>query len=547
MARALGSLVLVLVAFASIPVSADAATYDVWACHLTSGSAVPAEGWVSSRSGTNTSTGNQCPLEVANSVGALSAGFFGDLTPGAFAGWTFTAPADTSVHDYTLWRTVHPRSSADAFQDYVLSHEVPRSLQLPYLVQYCSFYVSCYGIGDDRAPFSPANRFHASNLQVRQVHAFMACHPQNGKPSCNAGSDGTYGRFAIYSARVGLEDPYRPELERAPTGSLLTTDHPLQGDKSLSFSATDRGGGIENVGIVVDGQKRLNRSADPNAPRCQRPFTALRPCRAATDNTLAFDTAQLPNGPHTVQASVTDAAGNETRSDPVAVTTLNGSQPNGRGASRFVKLSAWLRSKRDKPRRSAVVRFGKTRFAEGRLTDAAGKPIAGAVLQVTSRVQRPGARGRAIGTVTTSEDGRFAYRIAKGPSRTVRFGYKAYSLDPAPVSTAAVSLGVRAGIRLGLKPRHVRNGQKIRFRGRLKAGPARKATRLTIDVLVPDARRRLPIGTVKADRNGRFRFTYRFRRTLVKARYRFQARLVPQPGYPYRGAVSRRVSAVVSP
>ena len=70
---------------------------------------------------------------------------------------------------------------------------------------------------------------------------------------------------------------------------------------------------------------------------------------------------------------------------------------------------------------------------------------------------------------------------------------------------------------------------------------------MTIDVIVPDARRRVPIGNVKADGNGRFRFGYRFRRTLVKARYRFQARLTPQPGYPYRGATSRRVSVVVAP
>ena len=106
---------------------------------------------------------------------------------------------------------------------------------------------------------------------------------------------------------------------------------------------------------------------------------------------------------------------------------------------------------------------------------------------------------------------------------------------------------MKAGIRLKVGPRNVRNGQTIRFTGRLRGGPARKGTRLTIDVLVPDARRRLPIGTVRADRNGRFRFTYRFQRTLVKARYRFQARLAAQPGYPYRGAASRRVAVVVSP
>ena len=278
-----------------------------------------------------------------------------------------------------------------------------------------------------------------------------------------------------------------------------------------------------------------------------RPYTVTVPCPLTADATVALDTATLPNGQHTVQASVTDAAGNETRSDPVVVTTRNGSRPNGRGASRFVKLGAWLRSRRAKRRSSAVVPYGSVRTVDGRLTDADGKPIAGAVLDVVSSVDRPGAKDKRVGAATTRADGRFSYRVARGPSRELRFEYKAYTLDPAPVSRAQVTLGVRAGFRLKLTPRRVRNGQRVVFRGRLKGGPARKGTRVTIDVLVPDARRRVPIGNVRADAKGRFRFAYRFRRTLVKARYRFQARLVAQPGYPYRGATSRRVSVVVSP
>ena len=269
---------------------------------------------------------------------------------------------------------------------------------------------------------------------------------------------------------------------------------------------------------------------------------------AVRDNaTVAFDTATLRNGPHAIQASVTDAAGNETRSDPVVVTTRNGSRPNGRGASRFVQLAAWLRSRTAKRRASAVVPYGSVRTVDGRLTDADGRPIAGAVLDVVSRVDRPGARDKRAGTVTTRADGRFSRRVARGPSRLLRFAYKAYTLDPAPVARAAVTLGVRAGLRLRLTPRQVRNGERVVFRGRLQGGPARKGTRVTIDVLVPDARRRVPIGNVKADAKGHFRFMYRFRRTLVKARYRFQARLVAQPGYPYRGATSRRVSVLVRP
>ena len=68
--------------------------------------------------------------------------------------------------------------------------------------------------------------------------------------------------------------------------------------------------------MAVDGVLRLARPAiDPAASRCRRPFVALVPCPLSADATIAFDTATLPNGPHAVQASVTDAAGNETRSD----------------------------------------------------------------------------------------------------------------------------------------------------------------------------------------------------------------------------------------
>ena len=289
--------------------------------------------------------------------------------------------------------------------------------------------------------------------------------------------------------------------------------------------------------MAIDGVLRFVRPAiDPAASGCRRPFVALVPCPLSASTTIAFDTATLPNGPHAVQASVIDAAGNETRSDPVVVTTRNGSRPNGRGASRFVKLAAWLRSRKSKRRASAVVPYGSVRTAEGRLTDAEGKPIRGAVLDVVANVDRPGAKDKRAGTVTTRKDGRFSYRIARGPSRELRFEYKAYTLDPAPVSSAKVNLGVRAGFRLKLRPRKVRNGQRVVFRGRLKGGPARKGTRVTIDVLVPDARRRVPLGNVKADAKGRFRFSYRF-----------QARLVAQPGYPYRGATSHRVSVDVSP
>jgi hypothetical protein len=545
MALARRALLVTLVLLSLAPARSAAATYDVWACTLPNGQPAPTRGWTTDFGGGNATAVDWCSSSD-KAFAALRAEIFAATGAGAHAGWAFRAPPESLIAGYTLWRWARTSQSGDAYLDYYLNEDLPRTTSSPFLIEWCGAYLHCAGLGSGSGShFQAANRVERSGLQVRSIFASLMCDVGTPGHRCEGSFDGA--RVWIYSARVGLTDFDLPRFTTPPSGSLLSPAAPLEGTKTISLDASDRGGGVERVGIVVDGRTALSQPPDPHAASCRRPFTTPRPCPSATSNTVVFDTATIPNGRHTVQASVIDAAGNQTLSAPVTVTTLNGSQPNGRGASRFVRLNAWLRSKRDKPRRAAVVPYGATRFAEGRLTDAGGHPISGAVLQASSRVRRPGAKYVNTGTVTTSEDGRFAYRIAKGPSRTIRFAYKAYTLDPAPVQTATLSLGVKAGIKLKLSPRRVTNGQKVSFKGKLKGGPARKGTRVTIDVLVPDARRRVPIGNVKADAKGRFKFAYRFRRTLVKARYRFQARLTPQPGYPYRGATSRRVSVVVSP
>ncbi len=545
MALARRALVVSLVLLGIAPAHSGAATYDVWACTLPNGQPAAAGGWRTESGGANAIAVNWCSADD-RAFAALRAEIYAATAAGTHADLVFRAPSESLIAGYTLWRWARTTQSGDTYLDYYLNEELPRTTSSPFLIEWCGAYLHCAGLGTGSGShFQAANRVERSGLQVRSIFASLMCDVGTAGHRCDSSFDGA--RVWIYSARVALTDFDLPRFTTPPSGSLLSTEAPLEGEKTIAIDSSDRGGGVERVGIVVDGHTAFSQASDPRAANCRRPFTTPRPCPVTTSNTVVFDTGRLSNGRHTVQASVIDAAGNETRSDPVTVTTLNGSQPNGHGASRFVKLRAWLRSKRDKPRRAAVVPFGATRFAEGRLTDAGGHPVSGAVLQASSRVRRPGAKYVNTGTVTTSEDGRFAYRIARGPSRTIRFAYKAYTLDPAPVQTATLSLGVKAGLRLRLSPRRVTNGQKVKFAGKLKGGPARKGTRVTIDVLVPDARRRVPIGNVKADAKGRFKFAYRFRRTLVKALYRFQARLTPQPGYPYRGATSRRVSVVVSP
>jgi len=68
------------------------------------------------------------------------------------------------------------------------------------------------------------------------------------------------------------------------------------------------------------------------------------PCPLAADRTLSLNTAELPNGAHSVHVALIDAAGNRTLSDPVPIVTRNGGAPNGKGASRFARLRGWFES-----------------------------------------------------------------------------------------------------------------------------------------------------------------------------------------------------------
>jgi hypothetical protein len=46
-------------------------------------------------------------------------------------------------------------------------------------------------------------------------------------------------------------------------------------------------------------------------------------------------------------------------------------------------------------------------------------------------------------------------------------------------------------------------------------------------------REKVPVTILRANRNGRFRFAYRFRRSFAPFTYHFQAVVRRQPGYPY--------------
>ena len=89
--------------------------------------------------------------------------------------------------------------------------------------------------------------------------------------------------------------------------------------------------------------------------------------------------------------------------------------------------------------------------------------------------------------------------------------------------------------------KRVRNGTALKFSGQV-LGEGKRAALVTIYALSSGPRKRIPVETVRAGSDGRFRYTYTFRSIVGPSVYRFEARVPKQNGFPYLEGVSRAVT-----
>jgi hypothetical protein len=122
--------------------------------------------------------------------------------------------------------------------------------------------------------------------------------------------------------------------------------------------------------------------------------------------------------------------------------------------------------------------------------------------------------------------------------------YRAYSTDLKDAARSHLSLGVKAGVTLKLTPKTLTNGHKMAIRGTLRGAANRRGTIVTMQVLNP---RKVSFMSLRVDRHGRFKGSYRFRNTHVRYRFRFRAVVLRQAAYPYRSGTSKTVGVTVLP
>lgn len=168
-------------------------------------------------------------------------------------------------------------------------------------------------------------------------------------------------------------------------------------------------------------------------------------------------------------------------------------------------------------------------------------PLAGAPVVVEAR-PRSGGPFAVLRTMRTDPLGNFRATIPAGPSRTVRFRF-AGSETVRPVAGRLVAR-VRAAARLRVDRRRVRNGQSVRFSGRLLGRPIPAAGKL-VALQARVGRRWRTFATPRANARGVFRHRYRFTSTTGVRRYAFRALVTREAAYPYERGASRTVRVLV--
>lgn len=241
--------------------------------------------------------------------------------------------------------------------------------------------------------------------------------------------------------------------------------------------------------------------------------------------------APAPGGGHGVGGLV----------NPVA--DQGGHAPNGDHASSRARVTLAIRRSggRGEARRVRV-RYGKGTTLVGRVVDEGGRPIAGARLNLVTRVGA--GRWQARRTVRTDAQGRVAVKLPAGPNRTARLTYFPFADSRSFIASNAVQLTVTAPITIRADRRHLRGRRVVTLAGVAGGRPAPAG-----GVLVTLQGYQAGYGwrtfrTIRARRSGRWSTRYRFRSS--SGRFGFRAIVPAQGGHPYATGRSRAVYVRVS-
>jgi hypothetical protein len=282
-ARAIGLCLAAVIAAMLLPSAAKANTYPVRTCNDSGG---PNHAWAQYHSSGNTNLAFPvgCPNGDTTSAGNTNQGMVvrsianGLATPnGALGGWKLTAPGGNTLSSISLSDWI-ARDNAHGFYSMLLDDFTGRE-----------------GCWNGSTICAYVNGYHTVPLSgSRAVRMEVGCLNVGG---CLDNGSGTGGIFALYRATVTVNDNTTPSA--APSGSLWTAAW-QRGVRSIGVTGSDTADGIQANQVVIDGKEILRQDHG-----CD--FTYVSPCVGTVSDSWNYDTSQLSDGAHSIQANTYDA------------------------------------------------------------------------------------------------------------------------------------------------------------------------------------------------------------------------------------------------
>ncbi|HUC07149.1 MAG TPA: carboxypeptidase-like regulatory domain-containing protein, partial [Solirubrobacterales bacterium] len=240
---------------------------------------------------------------------------------------------------------------------------------------------------------------------------------------CPAGSQ-VYARYIA----VKEVDPVAPQVVLG--GSLLSGEV-ARGHQGVSAEASDQGGGVSSLELLVNGQQagifqphcEVAQAISPNV--FGTVAASPTPCPKTVKTSWSVDTASTPfeQSTNSVQVCASDFSSvttvNKTCSAPQTVDVNNSCAESAVAGG--ANLTAKFARNHDE---EVTVPYNHGANVVGALMDASGNPVRGATICVQGQLLGVHRETVPIAVETTDAQGHFTYKLRPGPNRRVKVGYR---------------------------------------------------------------------------------------------------------------------------
>lgn len=285
--------VLALPSVGSSP-AASAADYEVEVCTLSS----PAGDGITTQveQGSTNLFGQGCGVEVTGGLQQIGLGSMQGQPITGSETWTLRAPSNTKIDTLKANRAF---SQLATWNTHVVWELVSGSGPTKHTIE---------GASSSGVPASGDKTYNvnSTSLTARLFCPVAKC--EGGNPF-----------VSIVGLIAALEDE-TPPTEAA--GGPLLAGGPIRGTKEVSFSASDKGSGVAQADLFIDGAVQAGIQ-DGNGGRCVKPYKFLVPCKPSVNSSFTLDTTKMADGDHEAFVSAEDASGQFTTSVPVKFTVHN--------------------------------------------------------------------------------------------------------------------------------------------------------------------------------------------------------------------------------